>query len=169
MVLLDIVYFGKPIPYIRIGSGISEVFYSASFHANEWITTPLLMNFIEKFSLAYVNNSTIYGYTARNLFNNISLYVVPMVNPDGVNLVTEEIKPSSTNYKKAKNISNKYPSIPFPNGWKANINGIDLNLQFPAKWEQAKKIKFSQGFIKPAPRDFVGERSTYRTRITCTL
>ena len=33
---------------------------------------------------------------------------------------------------------------------------MDLNLQFPAGWEQAKKIKFAQGFNKPAPRDFVG-------------
>ena len=33
---------------------------------------------------------------------------------------------------------------------------MDLNLQFPAGWEQAKQIKYSQGFDKPAPRDFVG-------------
>lgn len=34
--------------------------------------------------------------------------------------------------------------------------GVDLNLQFPALWENAKEIKYSQGFNKPAPRDFVG-------------
>ena len=33
---------------------------------------------------------------------------------------------------------------------------MDLNLQFPAGWEEAKKIKYSLGFNKPAPRDFVG-------------
>ena len=33
---------------------------------------------------------------------------------------------------------------------------MDLNLQFPAGWENAKEIKYSQGFTKPAPRDFVG-------------
>ena len=33
---------------------------------------------------------------------------------------------------------------------------MDLNLQFPAGWEEARRIKFSQGFTSPAPRDFVG-------------
>ena len=33
---------------------------------------------------------------------------------------------------------------------------MDLNLQFPAGWDQAKEIKFAQGFTSPAPRDFVG-------------
>lgn len=33
---------------------------------------------------------------------------------------------------------------------------MDLNLQFPAGWEQARQIKFAQGFTSPAPRDFVG-------------
>ena len=29
-------------------------------------------------------------------------------------------------------------------------------MQFPAQWEKAKEIKYSQGFNKPSPRDFVG-------------
>lgn len=29
-------------------------------------------------------------------------------------------------------------------------------MQFPANWEEAKRIKYEQGFAKPAPRDFVG-------------
>ncbi len=29
-------------------------------------------------------------------------------------------------------------------------------MQFPAEWENAKKIKYEQGFNRPSPRDFVG-------------
>lgn len=139
---------GNRIPYLKIGNGPKEVFYNASFHANEWITTPLLMKFIEDFAKAYVENTSIYGHRARELFNIVSLYIVPMVNPDGVNLVTGEISPSSIIYNRAQSIANNYPDIPFPEGWKANIQGIDLNLQFPAGWEQAKEIKYDQGFTR---------------------
>ena len=147
---------GKQIPYIKIGTGSKEVFYNGSFHANEWITTSVLMKFIEEFSKSYVNNGSIFGYSTNYLFNSISIYIVPMVNPDGVDLVTGGLSRNSYYYNLAKNISANFPNISFPSGWKANINGVDLNLQFPAGWEQARQIKFAQGFNKPAPRDYVG-------------
>ena len=147
---------GKPIYVIRLGRGPRKVFYSSSIHANEWITTPVLMKFVEDYCVSYVTRSNLYGYSVRNLFNSTSIYIMPMVNPDGVNLVTGNLAVSSPSYQKALHISNQFSSIPFPDGWKANLNGVDLNLQFPAGWENAKEIKYAQGFTRPSPRDFVG-------------
>lgn len=147
---------GRPIPYVRIGTGEKEVLYCASFHANEWITTLVLMKFIEDFSDAYVNNKNIYKYSARELYEQVSIYLVPMVNPDGVDLVTGALHPGNIAYESAKQIAAGFPEIPFPDGWKANIDGIDLNLQYPAGWDRAKENKAKLGITGPAPRDFVG-------------
>ncbi len=148
---------GKPIPYIKIGNGEKKVLYHASIHANEWITSVLLMKFIEDFCRAYIFAQTIQGHSARELFQTVSLYIIPMVNPDGVDLVTGNVNKKSEIYKNYETIAHRFATIPFPDGWKANFNGVDLNLQFPAGWENAKKIKYAQGFDSPAPRDFVGE------------
>ncbi|MDD2627731.1 MAG: M14 family zinc carboxypeptidase [Clostridia bacterium] len=147
---------GKEIPYIQIGFGDTKILYVASTHANEWITSLLLMKFINEFSHAYLHNQKIFNQNADDIFKKSSIYIVPMHNPDGVDLVVNDIDVSSQYYNNAVKISKDYPTIPFPDGWKANINGIDLNLQFPALWENAKEIKEKQGYVSPAPRDFTG-------------
>lgn len=146
---------GRRIPYLRMGNGATEVFYNASFHANESITTPLLLKFLEDYARAYVKGTDFHGVQTSELFSDYQLYLVPMVNPDGVDLVNGLLT-NGIYYRQARQIGADYPAIPFPSGWKANIDGVDLNLQFPAGWEDAKEIKFAQGYVSPAPRDFVG-------------
>ena len=105
---------GKNLYVIRLGNGPNRVFYSASFHANEWITSVVLMKFIEDYCNSYVNNSSLYGYNVRDLFSSSSIYIMPMVNPDGVDLVTDFLLVTSPAYRKAIEISNNFSNVPFP-------------------------------------------------------
>ncbi len=146
---------GKDIPLITIGSGQNKLMYNASHHANEWITTIVLMTFLEEYADAVAKDGSIFRQNANRLFEQTQLFIVPMVNPDGVDLATRWLTDGEY-YDGAVQISRNYPSIPFPEGWKANIAGTDLNLNYPALWERAKAIKYAQGFVSPAPRDFVG-------------
>ena len=63
---------GKPLYYIKIGKGQRSVFYNGSFHANEWITTPVLMKFAEEYLKSIVDGKKIYGYDAKLLYNYTS-------------------------------------------------------------------------------------------------
>lgn len=146
---------GRELNYIRIGRGTTQVCYNACFHANEWITTPILLKFAEEYAKAYADNDKLYEADSLELFEKYSLYLIPMVNPDGADLVNGVLYDEKY-LAQTRQISADYPSIPYPDGWKANINGVDLNLQFPAGWENARNIKAQQGYTSPAPRDYVG-------------
>ena len=132
-----------------------RILITASIHAREYMTSQLVMRMLEEYVLN-VDTPQADGNTYRQLFSGTCLYIMPMVNPDGVDLVTGEITPNTSLYTNTQLIAKHFPNIPFPDGWKANIRGVDLNLQFPAGWAQARQIKYSQGFTSPAPRDFVG-------------
>lgn len=160
--------FGRPVLALEFGSGERKVLFTAAHHANEWITTTLLLKFVEELAHAVQNNGQLYGIHAMNVVQASTLYFVPMVNPDGVDLVTGTLLPGSEEEKKAEQIQQNYPQIPYPQGWKANLLGVDLNLQYPAGWLTAREIKFSQGYTRPAPRDYVG-RAPLNQRETIAL
>ena len=156
--VLEETAFGRNIRTLVIGQGPRKVVFSASHHANEWITTPVLLKFMEEFARAIEEGGDIAEFNAQELSNAVTIYAVPMVNPDGVDLVTGATPPGSFEYAFARRLGENYPAIPFPDGWKANLLGVDLNLQYPAEWDRAREIKFSQGFTLPGPRDYVGAR-----------
>ena len=65
---------------IKFGIGKKEVLYTAGIHAPEWITSLLLIKFAQNLCNAFVSNSQIYGYDAKYLYENCSLYIIPMIN-----------------------------------------------------------------------------------------
>jgi hypothetical protein len=94
------------------------------------------------------------GQNIRDLLTKVTLVLAPAVDPDGIDLVTGALDAENT--AAARTLAANYPDIPFPSGWKANIRGIDLNLQYPAGWSIAREIKFAAGYTRPGPRDYVG-------------
>ncbi len=150
--LLGATVFQRPIRTLTVGSGPRRVFFCAAHHANEWITAPVLL----KYAQTLAKDGVLLGMDTAAIRRQVTVHMVPMVDPDGVDLVNSAIAPGTAQYMLAQSIAQSFPQIPFPEGWKANLLGVDLNLNYPAGWEQAKQIKFSQGYTRPAPRDYVG-------------
>ncbi len=145
---------GRPLTLFRFGIGGHQVFYNGAHHANEWITASLLLRYLEKLAAAYADGGEIEGKSAADLWRDTTLWLLPLVNPDGADLVTGELGPGDEAYAQALEMNGSRAG--FPASWKADIRGVDLNLQYPAGWEDARRIKFSQGYTKPGPRDYVG-------------
>lgn len=123
---------GQPLYALRIGSGPFRWHFNGSCHANEWITTPLLVKFAYDYAFAACSRGTVGGIDAHNLLRRNTLWIVPMLNPDGVEWVLQGLAPSD---------------------WKANARGVDLNDQFPAYWEEERQRRQVQ---LPGPRDYGG-------------
>jgi g-D-glutamyl-meso-diaminopimelate peptidase len=141
---------GKPIDMLIIGKGKKKVHINGSFHGNEWITTGILMKFINEYVQALTSEKSLNNILANDLYKESTLLAVPMVDPDGVDLSLNG-PPDDPELKEFVLKLNKR-SKDF-SGWKANIRGIDLNNQFPARWELEQPRKPKQ----PAPRDFPGK------------
>lgn len=146
---------GKPLLSLSLGRGANRVMYNAVHHANEWICAPLLLKFAEELCEAFASGGTLYSVSAAEILDYATIFLVPAVDPDGMDLATGELQ-GGDYYKAALRIAGDYPRFAFPQGWKANIRGVDLNLQYPAGWEQARINKRAQGVDSPAPADFVG-------------
>jgi len=133
---------GKEIVELRIGPGQKCIHYNASFHGNEWITTIVIMRFLAQCAKEY---------DIGDFNSDLSVSIVPMVNPDGVDLVLNG--PVDAGKYKEEVIKINEGSTDFSR-WKANIKGVDLNKQFPAGWE----IEAARKPSSPHFRDYPGVR-----------
>ncbi len=122
--------FGRPLYAMRVGKGEKAGISQYAIHAREWITALL--------GLEHIRRGVIKG----------SVWFLPCTNPDGVLLATEGLgsAPEEERGRLGKiNICDDFSL------WKANGRGVDLNVNFPAKWGTGKSNVFS-----PASENYVG-------------
>ena len=154
---------GRDILALRVGNGKKEILMDGSLHAREHMTTNVLLEMIDEYSLAYVRGSKFSNIDVRKTLDTTKIWFVPMMNPDGVTLVQGGVnavvsKASVTKINGSANVAR----------WKANIRGVDLNRNFEGGWAQKssakvpsfKNFKGYSVFSEPearALRDFVAK------------
>ena len=145
---------GKNLYLIKLGNGPKKLHINASHHALEWINSVFVMEFIENLSNALINGTSIKGYDISEILGTHTFYFVPMVNPDGVDLVNEGLKKDNPYYEQLLKWNDT--GKPFGEVWQANIKGVDLNHNYNAAWEESKKAEERLGINGPGPTRYSG-------------
>ncbi|MDK2810756.1 MAG: g-D-glutamyl-meso-diaminopimelate peptidase [Petroclostridium sp.] len=145
---------GRNLYYIKLGDGPNQVFYNAAHHALEWITSVVLMKFVEDFASAYAEGRSIRGYNVRAIGKQSTIYIMPMVNPDGIDLVLNGLQADNPYYEELIRWNNGRTN--FSEVWQANIRGVDLNHNYDAAWELSKQAEPRYGIYGPGPTRYSG-------------
>ena len=133
---------GRDILCVRLGKGKRKIFLNGAHHSLEWITSSLLLNYACDYAAALRDETDFCGENILKIYNSATFYIVPMVNPDGVDFVINGIKKANPAYELVKgalggkNIK-KY--------WQANANGVDLNHNYDAYFDEGKKMEQKLG------------------------
>lgn len=141
---------GREIGVFRIGTGAREVHYNAAMHSNEWMTAMLLVRFLDELSGALIRGEDFRGQPVADWLKETTLYALPLVNPDGVELCIRGLEAGGIYSERLGEWNGGRADF---GGWKANIRGVDLNDQFPAFWETERDRRDVAG---PGPRDYTG-------------
>ena len=137
--------FGRPIPVITLGdkTAAKSVIYVSTHHANENVCTGVLLNFLEEYLNAYERGAQIHGINLQYLYKMRRIYIIPMLNPDGVEYRLNGVGEDNPIGERilAYNGGDDFSS------WSANARGVDLNHNYDAYFDEYKKIEKEKGLI----------------------
>lgn len=137
---------GRRIHGIFIGdhkSSIKPILLVGGVHAQEWLTSSLLVQFCEDLAQSIAD-----GQECQQPF-----IVIPMLNPDGVEIA---LHGSSSAMYLSRFV--EHISTADSRSWQANARGIDLNHNFDAGFSKLQRLEHKAGIFSPSPRQYGGKR-----------
>ncbi len=138
----------KPITALRMGMGEKKLFINCAHHGLEYLTSAFIMRFLDEYSDAIEKECELFGYKPFELFGKVSLYVVPMVNPDGVDIAVNGLDITNSYHQKLISMVGIHS---FNRVWQANARGVDINHNYNAMWHVVSK--------NPSPTKYAGPYS----------
>lgn len=147
---------GRDIVAFKVGKGSKSVFINGSHHARENMTTMLILNQIENLCMSYVEGIKYNGKTYKEILDDMAIWFVPNVNPDGVELARSyQIK--NTEIKDYPVFAN---SLSEKKSFKANARNVDLNRNYDTNWDnifdRAKYYPGAKPFSEPETQAIKG-------------
>ena len=146
--------WGKELFCLQLGTGKSKILYNGAHHGMEWITSALLMQFVRAYLDAEQSGYALSGFNVAALSRRATLFIVPMLNPDGVRLSALGL-PNYLDIRTKQRLLRQNGSAGFEK-WQANANGVDLNHNYDAMWQKSKELEAEYGIYSPGPTRFSG-------------
>ena len=137
---------GRSIYCLKTGRGEKKLVLTGAHHGLEYITSMFLMKFLKEYESSAIENRNMFGKSARSFFSEIMLYVLPMVNPDGVDIAVNGLDITNEYHRRLISAVGIHS---FRHVWQANARGVDLNHNYNALWQSIIE--------KPAPTLYGGE------------
>ena len=132
----------KDIPCLKIGRGSKKLFLSGAYHGLEYLTAAFLIRFIKHYAENFYNGT---GDT-KELFGKVTLFMSPMINPDGVDIAVNGLDITNPYHRALISMVGIHS---FNTVWQANARGVDINHNYDAKWNMVME--------KPSPSKYGGE------------
>lgn len=133
---------------VKIGSGERKLFINGAHHGLEYLTSAFIMKFLRDYAESINENKDMFGYNAKWLSERTTLYAVPMVNPDGVDIAVHGIDVTNPYHRKLVSMVGIHS---FNKVWQANANGVDINHNYNAGWRVVE--------TRPSPSKYSGPYS----------
>lgn len=139
-----------------------KVLFAAAFHGQEWLTSLVLLRFLEELCHCLKHGLSMAGVDTRRALSGRTLVFVPMVNPDGVDIAISGSEAAGPFCDFVRELSGDQPGL-----WQANARGVDINHNFDADFDRKHPLIPSA----PAPRRYPGEypESEPETAAMCHL
>ncbi len=135
---------GRQLYHVVVGnpSAPHKILVHGGIHAREYISSQVVMREIVALLEMQQNGWLYHGQSVATLLQNTCIHFVPMVNPDGITLVQSGIDGLNTQATKTMVMSMAAQDqvtdlAAYLRKWKNNINGVNLNRNFDAFWQEA--------------------------------
>lgn len=123
------------------------VLYVGTHHGCEWITTLVLLRFVNELCEYYKSAKQPFGINLAGLFSSRCIRIIPQLNPDGADIHINGVSEDCLLYERLEKMSGGDYSH-----WKANARGVDLNHNYDAGFEEYKILEREEGIVEGATR-----------------
>lgn len=137
---------------LKIGNTENMVLFACAFHGMEWLTSLILLRFFDVLCGYIHGREKLFGIDLGERIKKRGIYVVPCVNPDGVEI---SLKGAGASYKFKDIIDKACGENTFD--WQANARGVDINHNFDADWIKLHQLERLSGICGPSKTRYGGK------------